>query len=92
MNATTHGDGSAEHSKEIRIVVNGRPKVVADPTISFIEIVRLAFEDAVSTGNTVYTVTYKKGTEHKPEGTMVEGDTVKVKSGMIFNVTATDKS
>jgi len=28
----------------------------------------------------------------KPEGTLVEGDTVKVKEGMIFNVARTDKS
>ena len=29
---------------------------------------------------------------YKPEGTLVEGDDVKIKDGMIFNVTATDKS
>ena len=92
MNTSNDDKDASEHSKEIRIVVNGRPKVVSGPTISFIDIVSLAFENPATTGNTVYTVTYKKGPEHKPEGTMVDGDTVKVKSGMIFNVTATDKS
>ncbi len=53
---------------------------------------RLAFEDAVLNETTVYTVTYKRGLGNKPEGTLVEGDTVKVKEGMIFNVARTDKS
>jgi hypothetical protein len=79
-------------NKEITIVVNGRSKVVTDKDISFAEVVALAF-DSVPTGpNIVFTVTYRRGHGNKPEGTMVEGDTVKVKEGMIFNVTATDKS
>ena len=40
----------------------------------------------------MFTVTYTRGEGHKPQGTLVEGETVKVKDGMIFNVTATDKS
>jgi Multiubiquitin len=40
----------------------------------------------------MFTVTYRRGEGNKPEGTLVEGETVKVKEGMIFNVTATDKS
>jgi hypothetical protein len=79
-------------NKEITIVVNGRSKVVTDKDIAFAEVVALAF-DSVPTGpNIVFTVTYRRGHGNKPEGTMVEGDTVKVKEGMIFNVTATDKS
>lgn len=41
--------------------------------------------------NTVYTVTYKKG-RHDAQGTMVKGDTVQIKDGMIFNVKATSRS
>ena len=49
--------------------------------------------DPVPTGDfIVFTITYRKGHGHKPEGTLLEGQTVKVKEGMIFNVTATDKS
>jgi hypothetical protein len=83
---------SGGHQKPTTIVVNGRPKEVAVKEISFADIVRLAFEDAVFNDTTVYTVTYKRGHGNKPEGTLVEGDTVKVKEGMIFNVTRTDKS
>ena len=37
-------------------------------------------------------ITYRRGPKQNPEGTLVEGGTVKVKDGMIFNVTPTDKS
>jgi hypothetical protein len=39
-----------------------------------------------------FTITYRRGQGNKPEGTLDDGDTVKLKEGMIFNVTATDKS
>lgn len=42
--------------------------------------------------NIIYTVTYRRGEGKKPEGTLVEGESVKVKDGMIFDVTRTDKS
>ena len=74
------------------IVVNGREKIVTQHELSYLDVVRLAFESPEITENIVYTVTYKRGPEHKPEGTLVEGDMVKVKPGMIFNVTRTDKS
>ena len=74
------------------IIVNGREKVVTQHELSFIDVVRLAFENPQIDENIVYTVTFKRGPDHKPEGTMVDGDSVKVKPGMIFNVTRTDKS
>jgi hypothetical protein len=83
---------STSRQKPATIVVNGRQKEVIAPELSFADVVRLAFEDAVFNDTTVYTVTYKRGHGNKPEGTLVEGDTVKVKDGMIFNVARTDKS
>lgn len=80
------------HNKEITIIVNGRPKVVTEKQLSFIQVVQLAFPDASINETTIYTVTYKKGNDHKPVGTMVEGESVKIKAGTTFNVTATDKS
>ncbi len=76
--------------KEIKIIVNGREKVVTGKKISYAQVVRLAF-DAVDP-ETIYTVTFKKGPPANPEGSMVEGDEVKIDCGMIFNVTATRKS
>jgi hypothetical protein len=80
------------HGKQVTIIVNGREKVVAEKEMSFAEIVALAFENPQTGPNIVYTITYRRGHGNKPEGTLVEGETVKIKDGMIFNVTATDKS
>ena len=79
-------------NKELTIIVNGRQKVVTDKEISFAEIVALAFDNPPTGPNIVFTVTFRRGHGNKPEGTLAEGETVKVKDGMIFNVTATDKS
>jgi hypothetical protein len=73
------------------IIVNGREKAWEEKTISFQQVVTLAFGSA-DQPNRVYTVTYCKGPEPKPEGTMSKGSIVSVKNKMIFNVTATDKS
>lgn len=87
--ANKHED--KDRDKQFTIIVNGREKVVTTKEISFAQVVALA--NLPSGPNIVYTVTYRRGGEgNKPEGTLVEGETVKVKEGMIFNVTATDKS
>ncbi len=61
-------------------------------TLTFQEVVALAFDNPPSGPNILFTITYRKGHGDKPEGTLVEGETLKVKDGMIINVTATDKS
>lgn len=81
-----------DHNKDFTIIVNGRQKIVTEKELSFAEIVALAFDNPPTGSNIVFTITYRKGTGNKPEGTLVEGETVKIKEGMIFNVTATDKS
>lgn len=80
------------HDKEFTIIVNGRQKVVTAKELSFTEIVALAFDNPPTGQNIFFTVTYRKGEGNKPEGSLVTGETVKIKDGMIFNVTATDKS
>ncbi len=80
------------HDKEFTIIVNGREKVVTARELSFAEIVALAFDNPPTGPFIVFTVTFRRGHGNKPEGTLVEGETVKIKDGMIFNVTATDKS
>jgi hypothetical protein len=76
--------------KEVKIIVNGREKVVTGKSLSYAALVVLAF-GAVDP-DTIYTVTFKHGPPSKPEGSMVEGDVVKIQCGMIFNVTPTRKS
>jgi len=77
---------------DFTIVVNARKKTVTRKELSFAEIVRLAFDSPPSGPNIMFTITYRNGPHANPEGTMLEGKTVRVKDGMIFNVTATDKS
>ncbi|WP_205625824.1 multiubiquitin domain-containing protein [Ensifer aridi] len=78
--------------KTIRIIVNTREKFVEPGMISFQEVVRLAFPDLPAGPNTSFTVSYRKGSDERPEATLVDGESVKVKKGMVFNVSATDKS
>jgi hypothetical protein len=79
-------------NKEFKIIVNAREKIFKGREISFEQVVELAFGTVSTNPNIVYTVTYKRGEGNKPEGSMDRGDTVKVKEGMQFSVTQTDKS
>jgi hypothetical protein len=80
-------------NKEYTIYVNIWPKVVqAHDEASFDDVVDFAFPNAAKGPNIVYTVTYRRGEGKKPEGTLVEGESVKIKDGMIFDVTRTDQS
>lgn len=93
MNAPDHAEtAAAQHTKHHTIVVNGREMSTEAHELSFEALVELAFGKDAGGPNVVFTVTYRRGEGHKPEGTLVAGDTVKVKDDMIFNVTRTDKS
>ena len=74
------------------IVVNGRRREVRKSQLTFNEIVKLAFDNPPQGEFICFTITYRGGDPSKPEGTLLEGETVKLVCGMIFNVTATDKS
>ena len=91
-NSEEHKHEGQDHSQEFTIIVNGRSKTVTAKELSFAEIVALAFENPPTGPNIVFTITYRRGEGNKPEGTLVDGEVVKIKDGMIFNVTATDKS
>ncbi len=78
-------------SQTITIIVNARPKPVEKEEISFEEIIRLAYDNPPSGPNWVFTVTYHRGHGNK-EGSLHPTETVKAKDGMVFDVTATDKS
>lgn len=82
----------AQHEHEYKIIVNGREKTVGSHELSFDAVIRLAFDPVPTGPNIVFTVSYRHAAGHKPDGTLVEGETVMIKDGTIFNVTATDKS
>jgi hypothetical protein len=77
---------------DVTIIVNGRKKVVASKELSFDAVVELAFDPVPTGPNIMFTITYRHGPRANPEGSLTEGTRVKIKDGMIFNVTPTDKS
>ena len=78
--------------KEITVIVNGRKKETVETKLTFDEVVKLAFDSPPTGPNILFTITYRNGPKQNPEGTLVKGHSIKIKNGMIFNVTTTDKS
>lgn len=76
----------------INIIVNTRPKTVSKRRLTFMELINLAFEPLPSGENMAFTVSYRKGPKWRPEGSLLEGDKTRIIEGMVFNVSATDKS
>jgi hypothetical protein len=83
---------SKDHTVSIILIVNGEPKEYTGKTITFKQVVLLAYPVYDPSPNKVYTVVYKRGPIQNPQGSMVEGQTIRVKNKMIFNVTETTKS
>jgi hypothetical protein len=79
--------------KTITVIVNGRPKTVPkNDDLTFEEIVGLAFENPPTGEGIQYTIQYTRGHGNKPAGALVEGQSVKAKEGMEFDVTSTNRS
>ncbi|MGD8450528.1 MAG: multiubiquitin domain-containing protein [Phycisphaerae bacterium] len=76
----------------LTIIVNGRRKTVEQRTLTFRELLTLAFDPVPEGANWLFTATYRNGPPCNPEGTLIEGQSVHIRNGMVFNVTATDKS
>lgn len=91
--STTEKDRTAcdRRGHNAEVIVNGRHVTVDTRELTFGQVVELS---GLPTGpNIVFTITYRKGVDKKPKGSMVEGgEPVKVKDGMVFNVTFTDRS
>lgn len=79
--------------KTIGIVVNGTPKRTELESLTFDQVVAFAFPDDPPTGKYIcFTITYRGAGGRKPDGSLVEGGSVKIKEGTVINVTVTDKS
>lgn len=84
-------DDQSSKSKEIWIYVNTREEMVIKKKLSFDDVIAIAF-GTPDHATSAYTVTYSKGENQKPKGSLVQGEEVTVKNGMIFDVIRTDKS
>ena len=84
-------DDKPEKDDGADIIVNGTPVHVASRTVSFSQVTQLAFPD--STAEHIFTVLFYKADQSRQEGSMLEGDSVKVhKQGSSFNVTRSIRS
>lgn len=77
-------------AKTVIIKVNGRPRAVERRRHTYREIAAIAYPNP-DFENFNYTITYLHGV-HGAEGDLVEGETIEVKNGMVFNVRRSDKS
>lgn len=84
---TDHAQG---HEKAVKIIVNGREREVSDHKLTYQQVVKLAFPSDPVDPNTIYTVAYAN--PHGHDGTLVDGQEVVIKKGMVFNVSKTSRS
>lgn len=87
-----HGKGGDETGHPVTIIINAREHTTASKEMSFDQIVALAFPTPPSSENVLFTITYRRGHGDKPEGSLLAGESVKLKDGEVFVVSATDKS
>ena len=78
--------------KEITIIVNAEKKKTTHTSLSYWEVVELAFHPVPKGPNVLFTIAYRHGPKKNREGTLTEHHHFVIKDGMIFNVTQTDKS
>jgi hypothetical protein len=78
------------HQHSYSIIVNGRPRVIHEHKLTYIQVIQLAYPGEQPSERVVFTVTYSN--PHGKDGSMVEGDVVVIKDGEIFNVRKTDQS
>jgi|TARA_R110002124_G_scaffold287168_1_gene470916 hypothetical protein len=79
--------------KTVTIVVEGTPhEWPKNSEITYVQLVALEFPNFEQRPETTYSIKYTKGQGNKPEGILVAGGSVKVKEGMIFNVSSTGQS
>lgn len=76
----------------IKIKVNSRDREVDHRVLTYWEVVKLAFPEAVPSDQIIYSIDYASGPRQNPNGSLVENQSVTVKEGMKFYVTPTDKS
>lgn len=83
----------AKEETTVTIIVEGTeqqwPK---NDDITYAQVVTLEVPDYPAHPDITYSVKYKNGQGNKPEGTLSQGGSVKVKDGMIFSVSETGQS
>lgn len=76
----------------IQIVLNGVQITVEKGKLTFSQLAQLAFPELFGRDQICFTVSFSRGPKRRREGVLLDGDKVRVILGMVFNVSATDKS
>lgn len=92
MSREQHEDKQHEEPKRVTIIVEGTPYEVPKTALTYAEVVTLFEPTYPQHPEITYAVIYKRGDGDKPEGTLPPGASVKVKDGMVFNVSRTGQS
>ena len=82
----------ANDKKLVTIIVEGTPHEWPNDAITYAEVVTLEVPDYPQHPEKTYSVKYTRGQGNKPEGVLAPGESVKVKNGMLFNVSETGQS
>jgi hypothetical protein len=77
---------------KVTLIVNLDAKQWGERRISYEQVTLLAYPDPPPGIVITYTVEYEGGPASNPHGSITEGESVKVKDGMIFSVTETGRS
>lgn len=77
---------------KIDIILNGEVLEVEKGRLSFAELAKLAFPKLFGGALICFTVSFSRGPKRHREGVLLEGGKTRVVEGMVFNVSATDKS
>ena len=87
-----HFHSGPPQEREVTIIVNGTPHKWPEREITYAQVVTIDVPDYPQHPEITYSVKYKNGPTHKPEGTLSPGGSVKVKDGMVFSVSPTGQS
>jgi hypothetical protein len=87
-----HFHGGAPENWEITIIVNGTPHKWLEREITYAQVVTLDVPDYPQHPEITYSVKFKHGPGHKPEGTLSPGGVVEVKNREVFSVSPTGQS
>ena len=78
--------------RTVNVVLNGELITVEKGRLSFSDLAKLAFPNLFGRDLICFTVSFSRGPKRRREGVLLEGGKVRVVEGMVFNVSATDKS
>jgi hypothetical protein len=84
--------GHGGRGKVFHIIVNTRPKDVLNEVLTFEDVTKIAYPTPDGVNNPIFTVSFKNADQKPSEGTLVAGESVKIKDGTIFNVKRTGQS